>query len=55
MPLPDPDSKPREFLTLILAAALLVFSEKTNGPVDAFVRAGDFIDEAEKRMGPLNP
>ena len=54
MPL-DPDTNPKAFLTILVAAGLLIFSAKTNGPVDAFARADDFISEAERRFGKLNP
>jgi hypothetical protein len=55
VPLPDPDTKPREFLTVLVAAGLLIFRPTINGPSDAFDMADRFVTEAEKRVGKLNP
>lgn len=54
MPL-DPDNKPREFITVLVAAGLLIFSAEVNGPADAFATAEQFVAETEKRVGKLNP
>ena len=56
MPLPDPDSNPREFLTLIIAAGLFIFRNAYNyGAADAFRAAEEFVAEAERRVGKIEP
>lgn len=55
MPLPDPDQKPREFLLVLVAASLLIFNSKIYGASEAFSAAEQFVSEAEKRVGRLNP
>lgn len=54
MPL-NPEDQPREFITVLVAAGLLIFSAKVNGPAEAFTTAEQFVAEAEKRVGKLNP
>jgi len=52
MPL-DPDSKPREFLIVLIAAGVFIF--KSVGPKEAFDKATEFVAEAEKLIGPIKP
>lgn len=54
MPL-DPDEKPREFLTVLVAAGLLIFRPNVNDDGDVFKAAEEFVAEAERRFGKLNP
>jgi hypothetical protein len=54
MPL-DPDERPREFLTILVAAGLLIFRSNINGAGDAFKAAEEFVAETERRFGKLNP
>jgi hypothetical protein len=54
MPL-DPEQKPREFLTVLVAAGLLIFGNKPWSIEQCFDNAERFMGEAEKRVGRLNP
>jgi hypothetical protein len=51
----NPDEKPKEFLTVLVAAGLLIFQPKVFGTAEAFKLAEEFVAEAEKRTGKLNP
>jgi hypothetical protein len=51
----DPETKPREFMTVIVAAGLLIFRSDIHGASDAFKVAEEFVAEAERRVGKLNP
>lgn len=51
----DPEEKPREFLTMLLAAGLMVFKTPSPTPENALDTAAEFVAAAEKRFGPLNP
>jgi hypothetical protein len=53
MPL-DPDENPRGFLTVIIAAGLLIFRQNVNGTEQAFKVADQFVAETERRFGSLN-
>lgn len=54
MPL-NPDDKPKEFLTVLVAAGLMIFRQNVYGASEAFKAAEEFVAEAEKRVGKLNP
>jgi hypothetical protein len=54
MPL-DPETKPKEFLTVLVAAGLLIFRPSVFGPTEAFKSAEEFVAEAERRTGKMNP
>lgn len=51
----DPDTKPKEFLTVIVAAGLFIFRPNVLGAEEAFRAAESFIAEAERRIGKINP
>lgn len=51
----DPENKPKEFLTLIVATGLFIFRPHPGGATEAFNAAEEFIAEAERRTGKLNP
>ena len=51
----DPAQKPREFLTILVAAGLLIFRKEVLGTQYAFKVADEFVVEVEKRVGKLNP
>lgn len=51
----DPEKKPREFLTIILATGLKIFANKPWADAEYFDAAEKFIQEAERRYGKLNP
>lgn len=53
MPIPDFDDKPRESLTLLMAGLLYVLNPRTPSPLEAFMAAESFVQEAERRYGPL--
>lgn len=53
MPL-DPDKKPKEFLTILVAIGLKIFANKPWSDSDYFIAAENFIQEAENRYGKLN-
>ena len=48
----NPEDKPREFPILVIAALSFAFSEQT--PVNVFDEAEKFVEEAERRYGPVN-
>lgn len=54
MPL-DPEKKPRDFLIVLMSAALRIFSDKPWSTEQYFDAAEKFINEAEQRYGKLNP
>jgi len=54
MPL-DPDKNPKGFLTIIVAAGLLIFRQNVSGASEAFKAAEEFVAETERRFGKLNP
>jgi hypothetical protein len=54
MPL-DPETKPCEFLTILVAAGLLIFRQNVYSISEAFKAAEEFVTETEKRFGELNP
>ena len=51
----DPETKPREFLTVLVAAGLFIFRPNVLGAEEAFKAAEQFIAEAERRVGKINP
>ena len=51
----DPDEHPKEFLTVIIAAGLMIFGNKPWSTEQYFDAAEKFIAEAERRVGKLNP
>lgn len=51
----DPAAKPKEALTTVIAAALMIFSNKPWQTKDYFEAAETFIAEAERRYGKINP
>jgi hypothetical protein len=51
----DPDTQPKECLTLLIAAGLLILRPDISGPTEAFDAATAFIAEAERRLGSLDP
>jgi hypothetical protein len=51
----NPDDKPKEFLTILVAAGLLIFGNKPWSVPDHFTHAEAFVAEVEKRYGRLNP
>jgi hypothetical protein len=54
MPL-DPETNPKAFLTVAVAAGLLIFWANIFGAEEAFKVAEQFVTEAERRVGKLNP
>lgn len=50
----DPDEKPKEFLTILIATGLKIFGNKAWSNKEYFEEAERFVDEAEKRYGKLN-
>ncbi len=54
MPL-DPENKPREFLTVLVAAGLLIVRQNVLGAADAYKAAEEFVAGTERRIGKLNP
>ena len=54
MPL-DPETQPRELITILVAAGMLIFRPGVSGPSEAFKAAEEFVAEAERRFGKLNP
>ena len=50
----DPDKNPKELLTVLVAAGLLIFKTH-NSSQEAFKVAEQFVAETEKRVGKLNP
>lgn len=54
MPL-NPDEKPKEFLTILLAVGLKIFGNKPWSDQEIFVAAEKFVRETEDRYGKLNP
>lgn len=54
MPL-DPDENPRAFVTIAVAAAILVFGDKTLTIEDCYDCAEAFVKQAEIRYGKINP
>ena len=51
----DPDENPKGFLTVIVAAGLLIFRQNVSDASEAFKAAEEFVAEAERRVGKLNP
>lgn len=51
----DPDTNPKAFLTIAVAAGLLIFRQNVFGASEAFKLADEFVTEAERRFGKLNP
>lgn len=51
----DPETNPKGFLTVLVAAGLLIFRQNVHGAADAFKVAEEFVTEAERRVGKLNP
>lgn len=51
----DPENKPKEFLTILVAAGLLIFGNRNWSIVETFGQAEAFVREAESRYGRLNP
>ncbi len=49
----DPDEEPKVFLTFLLAAGLKMFNQLPMSDSECFVRAEKFIEEAERRYGPI--
>lgn len=54
MPL-DPETNPKAFLTIVIAAGLLIFRQNVLGASEAFKAADEFVREVESRFGKLNP
>jgi hypothetical protein len=54
MPL-DPETNPKAFLTILIAAGALIFKSNVPDAKAAFVVADEFVVEAESRFGKLNP
>lgn len=51
----DPETKPREFLTVLIAAGLFIFRQDITAAPQAFDAAEQFVAEAERRVGKINP
>ena len=51
----DPASKPKEVLTVVIAAGLFIFRASVFSASEAFKAADEFVAETEKRTGKLNP
>jgi hypothetical protein len=51
----DPYKMPREFITVIVAAGLLIFGNKPWSTGETFDAAEKFVAEAERRYGKMNP
>jgi hypothetical protein len=51
----DPEKKPKEFLTVIVAAGLLMFKPGMYSVEESYKIAGHFVEETERRVGKLNP
>jgi len=51
----NPDEKPKEFLTILLATGLKIFGGKSWENKDYFDAAEKFVAEAEMRYGKFNP
>ena len=51
----DLDADPKGFMTILVAAGLLIFRPGVQSPKEAFKTADEFVDEAERRFGRLNP
>lgn len=51
----DPENRPREFLTILVAAGLLLFGNKLWSTAEHFDAAEKFVKEAETRYGRMNP
>jgi hypothetical protein len=51
----DPDDKPKEFLTIIIATGLKVFGNRLWDDKDCLNAAEKFVAEIEQRYGKLNP
>lgn len=51
----NPDENPRAFIAIAVAAAILVFGDKTLTVEDCYDRAEAFVKQAETRYGKINP
>jgi hypothetical protein len=50
----DPEKNPKEALTILIAAGLLIFKTH-NSAQEAFKVAEQFVAETERHVGRLNP
>jgi hypothetical protein len=49
------EKNPKEALTILIAAGLLIFRDNVFGAEEAYKVAEQFVAETERRVGKLNP